>query len=82
MNKIKGNPVPSIDKLKLQFDKEKNSELWSYDSNTHLENFITFVNKLENGVETNKEQPKCECKHGSSCDNSCMSVDEIVRTVW
>jgi len=57
MEKNKDNPVPSLDNLKKEFYNRE--DLWTYDSGTTVENVFKFLKeKLQNGVETNKEQPK------------------------
>jgi hypothetical protein len=62
ISKIKGNPVPSIDiiKLKEQYYKEKPRLHVSH--TTAIDSFSTWLRQeiiIQNGVETNKEQPKC-----------------------
>lgn len=55
IDRIKGNPVPSLDKFIKQFN-EENKEDWSCLPQDYLELFGEWFKK-QNGVETDKEQP-------------------------
>jgi hypothetical protein len=50
----KGNPVPSIDKIKQLYNDYEEGKA------THIHTLYEIGQILKNGVETNKEQPKCE----------------------
>ena len=87
---FKDNPVPSLDEIYKEYqeivDAENDGrethykkELGSYDSGDAVENFFEFLcDRLQNGVETNKEQPKCELQEDGICDcepNTCIEND-------
>jgi hypothetical protein len=91
ISKIEDNPVPSLDNLEKEFNNR--ADLWGYDSGETVKNLFKFLKeKLENGVETNKEQPKCNtCKkvigtwrsdniQGSS--KGYYSCDDCFHRVW
>jgi len=74
---FKDNPVPSLDEIYKEYqeivDAENDGrethykkELGSYDSGDAVENFFEFLcDRLQNGVETDKEQPntyRCDCE--------------------
>lgn len=65
---LEGNPVPSLDDLFKEFS-YSNKEQGIFGYNEFLKS------KLQNGVETNKEQPKknCDCANQSKigCNNDC-----------
>jgi hypothetical protein len=69
--KKEGNPVPSIDKIKKEILNVFKEELSDIFTDKAIENIVNYsFERLQNGVETNKEQPnkpkicnypKCGC---------------------
>jgi len=78
MNK-KDNPVPSLDN---KFTKEDMCQFGLFLGNNIKKNKNKDINQLlneflENGVETNKEQPEyCNCKHENTNN---LYIKEICR---
>lgn len=66
-NIIEDNPVPSLDEaFKKVIDNTPNSKLNSKDKvNGYLLGASAMYNALQNGVETNKEQPKNDISYFS-----------------
>ena len=82
MTKIKDNLVPSLDKLTRE-ELHQAIELIKYAKKNlriSMQGLVitkSLLDKLQNGVETNKEQPKqyfkrCNCEQSSECDMTCM----------
>jgi hypothetical protein len=78
MENNEDNPVPSLDNLYKKWLKEEETAVDSGD----VLDFIKFCND-QNGVETNKEQPKnysCPfCGNSLNCDDACMTGKEYDR---
>tara|TARA_R110000822_G_scaffold73853_10_gene177611 strand:+ start:377 stop:622 length:246 start_codon:yes stop_codon:yes gene_type:complete len=73
ISKIKGNPVPSLDNETKEWIKYY---FKGFVSEEVIDDFIyKLEDKLENGVETNKEQPSksCDCANQSQigCRGDC-----------
>lgn len=72
-NNKNGNPVPSLDKedisviINLLYEKH-------FHSAPRDKTYLNIISKLENGVETNKEQPEIhECEfNGDYMDARCI----------
>ena len=89
---IKDNPVPSLDKEDINFLLDSSASYLNNHYNKSDDNkFEKIKSKLQNGRETNKEQPKCKncgaiITQLEWCDecgyDQGNQVDDIVRTIW
>lgn len=67
-SKFKGNPVPSLDKIKQLYNE------YEFGKRTHINTLFEIGKVLQNGVETDKEQPKKEI-YLCDCDNDECNPD-------
>ena len=76
--KNKDNPVPSI-------VKDLNHVCAWYQGRDvdACKRVEAFAKSLENGVETNKEQPKCKCEFDLNvCKNTCSNLGHSLDIKW
>lgn len=79
-NNKNGNPVPSIDKNKIE--KAFKKEFWNGQfvelHSGDYEKIVEIILELQNGVETNKEQPEIhECEfNGDYMDARCIHCNK------
>lgn len=81
VNKVKGDPVPSLDKEEIRIiinslEEYKELPCGTYPSNDKINNIIS---KLQNGVETDNEYPKLGLFEPSRIDMKNVKTFDIIR---